>query len=199
MMPPTSIDGTDITGATIDGNYQNVTPNMSISTSTVFEGSHSLAITGKEGLNYMYSVPGDGLPNYPSKGTQWEFYVNLNGTSGQLGFFFGVGSSGGNAYFIQPLGRGMEIRKNSFSTIASNNVAPPSSGWFRNVITWDDGTLGGSNNDITYEMFDTSGSSLGSITANDNEHASKSGIGFTSSGPSGLSTNFFVDSVKIVS
>jgi hypothetical protein len=64
-------------------------------------------------------------------------------------------------------------------------------------ITWDDGTLGGSDNDISVEVFDDSGTSLaGPITANDSTFSTEGGIGFGSNGNS--TANFYYDWYRLV-
>jgi len=226
MMPPTSIDGTDITGATIDGTevteitvdgqtvftaekivddfehnnlsgfYSN-TSSESIVSSPVFEGSFALECVN--GMNrIVLSEPGDGLANYIEKGTVHEWYWNLDGNNGQP--YWIVGADGQNEWLhVTADGKNntMAIRTfiaGSFGSYNTNGVTPPSSGWFKNELTWDDGTLGGSDDDFRWEMYDTSGSSLGTITLNDSTFASNKGHGFwhSSNGPS------YIDAIKII-
>jgi len=217
MIPPTNIDGTDITGATIDGqDVQEITVDgdtvftattvvddfndndmaeynnlggQSLVTSPVFEGSHALELTN--GMNDVFSLPGDGLQNYPQKGSIIEWYFNLDGNSGQPIFGFGT-QDADNTYWAIPDGKN---KNQIFITIYQNGSpdnnafstpAPPATGWFKNRVIWDDGTLGGSDNDITYEMYDTSDNLLGSGTLNDSTFANESGIDLqhSSNGPS---------------
>jgi len=104
MIPPTSIDGTDITGATIDGtdvteitvdgdvvfskegtiidnfesgnlNAYTNTSNFTISSSVVIEGSNSLEYQNPTNMFDMYSDFGDGLNAYPQKGEKFSFLI----------------------------------------------------------------------------------------------------------------------------
>jgi len=126
MMPPTSIDGTDITGATIDGtdvqeitvdgqtvftaespviddfesgnlNAYTNTSNFSVTSNTVIQGSFSLELNNPNNNFDMYSEPGDGLANYPEKGQKFSLlFFDSNETN--PAFLFGVDGPNQNGY-----------------------------------------------------------------------------------------------------
>jgi hypothetical protein len=51
--------------------------------------------------------------------------------------------------------------------------------WYRVVVTWDDGSLGGSRGDITMEVYEAGNNTvLDSITTNDTTFTSQDGVGW---------------------
>jgi len=128
MIPPTSIDGTDITGATIDGtdvteitvdgdtvfggitvvddfertnlaHYSGSTSNYEISSVEAFGGSKSLKATETSGGNFIFS--NSGLDKYPNRGDDFEIRVYLSKVGLRaITYFFGTGTDidGGDAY-----------------------------------------------------------------------------------------------------
>ena len=128
MIPPTSIDGTDITGATIDGtdvqeitvdgdvvfsaatiiddfesgninNYGGDTGNFSVSSTNVISGSNSLEGVNIGSTNYIHST--SGLANYPSAGDKFSFKFKVDGSVDSIsGIVFGVQNTVTNNYVV---------------------------------------------------------------------------------------------------
>jgi len=128
MIPPTSIDGTDITGATIDGtdvteitvdgtkvfpdfpkvvddfesgnlNAYTNTSNFSVTSNTVIQGSNSLELNNPNSNFDMFSDPGDGLANYPQKGDKFSVLIYDEGDGTPI-FLFGWDGANQDGYFI---------------------------------------------------------------------------------------------------
>jgi hypothetical protein len=166
--------------------YRNTTVDMAGFSTTAFEGTYSHDPSAEAGPLSIYSLPGDGLANYPSKGTGFDIYIYPTAAdAGRWAVLFGaadennhyrawtnnVGSSGG--LFIQKVDGG------SVTDLATDfSVSYTAGQWFRIRVVWDDGTLGGSDNDLTATLFDTTdGSQVAEISANDATFATNDGVG----------------------
>lgn len=179
----TSLDHyTGDTGGFQISDESNVTPNS-------IDGTRLLECTS--GVSEINST--SGLNNYFAKGEVAHAYVygaNLV-TNGASAFTY-FGSSGteldGYAIDIRE-STGGNVRLIEWSSGSSNilDTADPTLSddtWYRIEITWDDGSLGGSDNDITAEVYDHGASSLiATVTGNDSTHATNTGIGFRSNDP----------------
>jgi len=127
MIPPTSIDGTDITGATIDGTdvteitvdgdtvftaeriiddfedgnineYSGDTGSYSVTSSNPIGGSDSLS--GQIDLKYVHS--NSGLNNYPQAGDTFSFKMRVEGNINVAsGMVFGVQSTTSQNYCLR--------------------------------------------------------------------------------------------------
>jgi hypothetical protein len=117
MIPPTSIDGTDITGATIDGtdvqeitvdgqtvftagpliiedfesgnlNNWSTTSTWTVVSTNAPEGSLNAETDGPD--DFLESFPGDGLPHYPTRGDKirWAMRPGPSGNIDRMTFAF---------------------------------------------------------------------------------------------------------------
>jgi len=230
--PPTSIDGTDITGATIDGqDVQEIT----VDGQTVFQAgppivdnfeqslygdqgqtlvdyydggkagssdpnlnfvnrTSSAAQKGSFGLNMVagagtgatiVSLPSDGLPNYPVAGDTFQTVIRSPsaGTT-KLSAGYGLqnvgvskpGFGGSEGYFVrldfQTQNIEFLVNENGGSNTAkSQGVALSTNEFYRVSIDWGVGGL------HTLELFDSTDTSLATITHTDSTYTS-GGIGF---------------------
>lgn len=78
-----------------------------------------------------------------------------------------------NAVELSEVSAGSESTLDNFGTNGLDQRR-----WYRIHIEWDDGTLGGSDNDIRYALYDRYGVEIGSSSVNDSTHATGSGLGF---------------------
>lgn len=146
------------------------------------DGSFVLENTPSDGFARITSQPGDGLANYFSKGDVAKCAVRTDAAENLCRVLFGVGG-GGNRYLAEyrPGDTNFELSKvvdGTLTTIAiDSSVSYSLDTWGTITITWDDGSLGGSDNDITLE-YDEGGSTISTISANDSAHATNEGIGF---------------------
>jgi len=192
-MIPTSIDGTDITGATIDGT--DVTE-ITVDGQTVFTAGpaiiddfesgnlnsyrntsgfkiSSFAAKGSFSLEFddaprrpsydsyagMYSVPGDGLANYVSKGQKFSCLWYADNQDGFHGPSFAVNSSGTQAINVNiKASDKMRIvsedngNRNSRDTSFSGNFQNE---WLEIEIQWHDGSGSQPDNTVEAKLFQT--------------------------------------------
>lgn len=186
---PVSVDEVTIVDDFEDGNlneYSGDTGDYVITTNNPWNGTNRLELE-RDGSNVFSDIEStSGLNAYPSKGTKWTVFVlctvdpsdnmfsrtlfglidNSNAFQVQVGWHndtFGISSRGGGSL--------------SESTTASSALS--SNTWHRIEVTWDDGTLGGSDNDITAELFEEdSETALASVSGNESEYADETGIGY---------------------
>jgi len=143
-MIPTSIDGTDITGATIDG-----TDVTEITVDGAAVGSFALVVTG----NFDLMTSSGTLPAYPDVGDTFSIFQ-----TGQDTTFHPVYIDGNNNIQLSvnnPEGFvNIKVKKNG-STIAQNTPSISVSGYIETI-----GTL--NQNSFDYEIKDLSGNLLDS-------------------------------------
>lgn len=131
-----------------------------------------------------------GLANYFSKGETAIVYVygETLVTNAESAFtFFGSSSTtlDGYAVDVRESG-GANIRLLEWSSGSSNilDTSDPTladATWYRLEITWDDGSLGGADNDITVNVYEhDTDTNIATVSANDATHATNTGIGFRS-------------------
>jgi len=153
----------------------------------------NLSFSARDG-SYVLENPGD-ISNgiYSSsitaaKGTTINGWVR--GTADSLASYcFGVGTDTGDCYQAR-----VDINNDDIllydqgdGTILAADYSPGVSAdtWYRIEVVWDDGSLGGSDNDITMRVFDDSGTQQGdTLSANDSTHANEDGIGVIVNGGS---------------
>jgi len=207
MIPPTSIDGTDITGATIDGtDVQEIT----VDGQTVFtaekiiddfesnnltnysaETSQFEIISGADAIDGSFSLQSknadfdadgiysdSGLSNYPQRGDTFEFKIETVGNNNvNAGMIFGVQSNENDNYMFNVTPNDFRIRKDQ--EITSNNRT------FQNIT----GGSGWGNpqpytckiewgtTTISSEWFDANGNLLHTNSLNDTDYDT-GGIGW---------------------
>jgi len=149
------------------------------------DGSNVLEVADSGSVSYIYSLPGDGLDNYFSKGNTATFYMRQESTTdNRVSFLFGVEDEQ-NSYWAtlqwnRFYGAKIEVQDSSGSTTLANNSNHDlnASTWYELEVTWDDGTLGGSDNDITLNVSEgIDGPTVMTLSVNDSTHAGNSGVG----------------------
>jgi hypothetical protein len=157
--------------------YNGATANVTVAdeqnvTVSAQDGSKVLHYTSSNNSG-ITSDPGEGLNAYPSQGDVFRYWVyDVNDSFSRVGFAAQPGADpSDNEYLIQvwAAGDGVNIYERENDSITSRagfDTAINSGEWYEVKVTWDDGTLGGNAGDITVELFDSGGTSLGSATAN---------------------------------
>lgn len=107
---------------------------------------------------YAYSHPGDGLAHYPQKGDIFEYHVRASALNsmGVSGCWWGVvdGAEDDNHYTARVLWDTDEIELSvedggTLTQLATaSEVGLSADTWVNIRVEWDDGTLGGTDNDI---------------------------------------------------
>lgn len=138
-------------------------------------------------FEFFDSQPGDGLPAYPGRGDIFHFHFGTDNLAGEQYLYFATTDSN-NTYRIVADEGGSEIRleKRVSSTTTTMDTAAMSyvsTEWYDTRVIWDDGALGGSNNDVTVELYDeseTEVATLGPVNMNDSSQQDEAGIGIQS-------------------
>jgi len=219
MMPPTSIDGTDITGATIDGTdvqeitvdgdsvftakqviddfndtdfseYSGDTAQLSQSTTTFKEGSGSAEFFQPTNNNIKVTST-SGLKNYPVAGDTFRYFVLLDtdATGSRVRHEFGV--QGSDQYRIE-FRPGNDTITFGSSYDSGNNVVFNTN---INKNEWYEIEVDwGTNGTFTIDAFDNTGSSITNFpgTATDSNQTSGA-IAIDSRSPSGGFSSFTDD------
>jgi hypothetical protein len=143
----------------------------------------SIVLENPTGSGFNRIVSTSGLNEYFPKGNTAECAVRTKASGPRARVLFGVGGAY-DYYFAEVDWLEDRIRlgervSGSLSHFATDATFTPSVDTTATVrITWDDGTLGGSDNDITMQYFE-GGTQVGSdLTTNDPSHATNDGIGF---------------------
>lgn len=180
--------------------YSGDTGNFTVDSQLVETGSYALRTT----TNWRQNIRStSGLPNYPQKGQVFEWYTAVGSITGgwqRLYFQFGMQSTtGDNEYYVRHNIETNEIvilrsdaGSNATLNSAATGLSPSADTWIRNEITWDDGTLGGSDGDITYLIENTGTGNTASVTTNNTLYSS-GGVGFGSD----MDTTAYFDSASI--
>jgi len=224
MMPPTSIDGTDITGATIDGTdvteitvdgdtvfsavkivddfedgnlneYVGDTGSFSFSSSTVFSGTNSLELpAGQGGI-----LSDSGLANYPSMGDTFEVYLRFPGTDDMS---VSYGTDGSLSGTVPNDGYSAQIATNGFVALlrrdgGSRTFLTKSSGNTIPINTWLRLEIEWVNDNHTMKLFNNDTSSqITTLTTTDSTYSSNDGIAFKAGGSGG--GGGFIDLMQII-
>lgn len=145
-------------------------------------GGQSLQLTDFQGA-YGNRTSTSGLANYFAKGNIANYYMKWPTTVGGFpGPRWGC-TSDTEGYEIEWDGSTCSIidRTDSSTTtpIGSFSATASAGTWYKFHIEWDDGTLGGTDNDIRIDIrdFDDGNTILGSTTVNNASHAANNGIG----------------------
>lgn len=177
-----------------DSDYDeySVTSGSSSNFETIDESSVSFsAIDGSKIHHFIAGFGGttqrlistSGLPNYPTKGDRFECYLRSTG-SNEASFLFGVTDDSNYYRFTVGWNADQVTLFNNDdgdeTSIGFSGVTLPTDTWIRCEVTWDDGTLGGSDNDITVAVIDNSDDSTIATVGpvNDATHAAATGVGF---------------------
>ena len=144
---------------------------------------------------YEKITSSSGLANYPAKGDSFQWKVKSgasNGDSGysQMEFLFGL-TDADNWYgvryeFVQDdflLAKEVNGTRTELNYDTSATGDSYTAGDVLLIeVTWDDGTQGGSDNDLTATLKSEDGSTTyATLTANDSDHAAATGAGVQSS------------------
>lgn len=156
---------------------------ISISSSAAYEGSYGIAIP--DGANPLVST--SGLDTYPSQGDTWRWNVNNNGSSAHFGHLFGVQDTN-NFYSADTDNRpgttenGIQIQVHSGGDVVqkyeleTGNI--PNNEWMECEMAW------GTDDSLTFTVYDSSDNQLGQINATDSTYTD-GGVGYRSAGHSG--------------
>lgn len=156
-----------------------------------FNGSYAVSSPfGGSNTTDVYSLPGDGLPYYPEKGSHIRFYGkgrNIESNQG-WGFYWGL-SDLSNHYKIDADADANEMRigyvDSGSQSLNSVNQSIETGTWYRNDILW---KTDGSNEKL-WELYDENDNLLNSITLTDSRFDQNRGIGL-SSGPTGAAYDY---------
>jgi len=180
-MIPTSIDGTDITGATIDGQdvqeitvdgqtvfsaaffegfedgnineYSGSTGSFSVQSADVFEGNFALEVTTRFDIIHRQDAMADG--------DTAEFFMKINGN-----LLFGYDGSDGYLANFNPSSQLQMFRidNNNFTSIGNNSsLSLPTNSYFKAVVEYNSPNL-------VMEAFDLSNNSLGKLSVTDSTY-----------------------------
>jgi hypothetical protein len=168
--------------------------------SAVYSGSNTLApsYSGRGVLEHsdekveMFSLPGDGLANYPSAGDTFSAYVLCEGGLGDTFVAYGVQDSLEDYYWLNVdfTNEKMHLFKQDngeyMSIGSSGQLSFDADTWYYVTVHW--GTNG------THEIYleDLHENVIGEVSAEDSEYTS-GGVGFVSSFPPDQSETFYWD------
>lgn len=174
----------------LDSGWSGDTTEFATDTSTVWEGAGSATTSTANTLVDIYST--SGLPNYFPKGNVQSVFslaqaIGASGPTYQVWF----GLSDTQNYYLAELAydtgdiRLVRVEPDGSGGTAGTEIAsataafsPTSGTWYELRVTWDDGTLGGADNDITVDYRDAAAdSSLATLSGNDSTHATNTGVG----------------------
>lgn len=173
-----------------------VTSEANVPPSAVF-GANVLECTTTASVT-IYSTTG--LSYYFPKGHIASAFVYLPSGSGDVTVLFGVSSATSWYGFEVDLANGELALEVDDTPVDSVAVTVPADQWIECEITWDDGSLGGVDNDITCTAYDYStstgrGASIGTVAANDSTHATDTGIGLNADTSGILMDHYMRDSL----
>ncbi|MFB6209151.1 MAG: twin-arginine translocation signal domain-containing protein [Candidatus Nanohaloarchaea archaeon] len=160
-----------------DGNlneYNEDTGAFEVQTSTAYDGSYALNDTSRN--NSIYSSPGDGLNYYPQRGDTIEWQVRKSGGNDQAppGFFFTGGSHDTGAsgyYFYEGSGGGSDMLIQKWSSGSSSNIASVNISGGTPENEWLHGRVESTSSDLTFTLWNASGTQLGQVSASDSDHS----------------------------
>jgi hypothetical protein len=154
----------------------------------------NLSFSARDG-SHVLENPGDDFDNIEStsitaaKGTTINGWVRGTANVTRMSVLFGLGSGLNDCYEAKVNVRDdrLTLRDRTDGVDLATDGSPGLSAdtWYRIELVWDDGTLGGSDNDITMRVFDDGGTQQGStLSATDSTNATKDGIGIIARGGS---------------
>lgn len=168
------------------------TGQFSAQSTVVDAGSQALELNSSVNDGTIYKIVStSGLPNYFPKGNIAEYFVRsdvANDGTNRFRAYPAFGASGTStqynvfcAFDNQPSGSlKLQVQDGGAPTqLDGVSMAWSADTWYRIEITWDDGTLGGADNDITADVYQMGSSTIeASVSANDSTHSGKDGVGF---------------------
>ena len=171
-------------GETVGNYYQGRTSSWERTTSNVVEGVSALRPTSGGGPEPIWSLPGDGLPNYLHEGDTVEFLIRDQGIAPVVCLNV-EDASAPSAYGFNLTSR-VEIYKitdlsdlfNSESKLGVGSGGVSSNVWYIGEVS----TPTSSDATITYSLYEndnlSKGTEVDSLTVEDNDFAGQPGIGF---------------------
>lgn len=163
-----------------------------IETGSPISDTASLRRDGSADTGYEFAVSTSGLDNYVSKGSTFQakmrYPVDSSSSGASQGGLLFAGADTDNWYGgrYDAVDDDLNVVKHTSSggqsTIATTNTVTGGSYTAGDVVilevVWDDGTLGGSDNDITVTLYNSDKTTEhGSASANDSAHATNTGVG----------------------
>ena len=190
--------------------YSGQTGSYSFDTSTPYAGAASLQRTSTSG-GYEQMASTSGLDNYISKGSTFQAKVRSQVNAGsadtsQMAIGWGAADTGNyyqarweaddDQFFLVRRESSVYNNLDTAGTVTGGSYT--AGDWLTIEVTWDDGTLGGSDNDMTAKlMSDDKNTTHVTLTANDSTFASNTGVAIDSYlGTAGAETS--VDSYEIL-
>jgi hypothetical protein len=169
----------------------------------------SLTVDGADNDGFARIVSTSGLANYPAKGSIHNVYHRTDAAAAAR-TLFGCAGDDANRYMaeIDIEDDALELRSleaGTDSNLAFTSTSFATGTWYRVRIIWDDGTLGGNDNDITVEVYDhgtgttpAAGTLVDSVATNDDTHATQTGwgvywIGLDTAGEHGYSDYAYLE------
>lgn len=149
---------------------------------SAINGSRVLKNPG--GLGFSEILSTSGLPHYFPKGSIATCFMRASTDEGRPRVYFAVKDTD-NWFCIQYNRDASDNIFKIYRTVDGNLTKPAkvnttyaADQWMEVVITRDDGTLGGSDNDIVTELTPRSGGTTTTLSINDSTFADQDGIGF---------------------
>lgn len=193
------IDNFEYGNSTLQSRYRTVPSTGSWSTNTTSKRPKSNGTRGLDlnGQRTIYSVPGDGLKNYPEPGTTFVYYLRPRSWTpeSQIWLFFG-GTSKADGYRYQIdliLNDGtFRVQRDTGSgkiVLDSDRMSFNSSYWYAIYVDWKSG--GGFDIWITRDGYKTV---LANLSSSDKTYTSRSKIGYRTN----INLRTFVDDIQFV-
>jgi hypothetical protein len=143
----------------------------------VIQGSNSLKCTTYRSWEEAWSLPGDGLENYPTAGDTFRgrFYLPASTASNRLRVAWGLSGYANSAGYMLCYAErwdALEFRvDDAIAATGSIDYSTIRGGWFEFEIQW------GSNGTMTFTTFDSSGNQVSQFSHTDTTYTS-GGFGF---------------------
>lgn len=151
---------------------------------SAIDGSHVLRDPAGHGWSLLHSQPGDGLDHYFSKGESARVYCRTDTNAEQQRIVFGIDHWEQDKYFgrLHFATGDLDMYKVTSGTgsflSSGNSVSWATDTWYEVRIDWHDGTGTEPDNEIVLTVTEEStGNHVGTVSANDSDHAGASGLG----------------------
>lgn len=149
-------------------NWPSGNQGFTVTSDTSMEGSYNL----QDGSSFdsLFSFAGDGLPEYYRRGEALAYdMITDTADTATAGLYYGAVDTS-NTYFTRYDGAGnlelVEKVGGTNTTIKSNPVSIPANTRLTFELYWDDGNQGGVAGDMLCEIYDNTGTLLGSTSGN---------------------------------
>lgn len=172
----------------ISSAYTTNSGGFTVQTDGAMHGSNYIQHSTSNGTQaQLVSMPGDGLNYYPQRGDAWSWeFTTSEPSSANAGMYFGYVNAS-NHYYVQVDNDRLEILETVGGSAAfvsgRTMVSPLASGvQHRAEFKWDDGTHGGGTGDMTFTIYDDTGSEVDSVTGTSTNVENSTGTDGTDAG-----------------